>query len=90
MQEDFINQTPHTLDVLGLSCPKPLLHTKKKLSTMQSGEVLKVLLDSSTSVEDIGFFCQATGHVCIQQTQHEAANTPHSLIYTMWIQKNKT
>ena len=31
------------LDTRGLNCPLPILKTKKMLSEMQSGEVLKVV-----------------------------------------------
>ena len=51
-----------TLDVTGLTCPKPLLYTKKKLASMNSQSILKVLLDDKKSLEDFSFFCKATGH----------------------------
>ncbi len=54
------------LDVTGLSCPKPLLYTKKKLATLPAASILKVLLDDNKSLEDFSFFCQATGHLLLQ------------------------
>ena len=55
-------QENEILDVTGLTCPKPLLYTKKKLANMQSQTILKVLLDDKKSLEDFTFFCNATGH----------------------------
>lgn len=37
------------LDVLGLNCPLPLLRTKKMLSQMKPGNVLKVLTNGPSS-----------------------------------------
>ena len=41
-----------TLDARGLSCPMPLLKTKKQLAKMQSGQILEVL----GTLRQIGIF----------------------------------
>uniref|UniRef100_A0A7C3MIJ5 UPF0033 domain-containing protein n=1 Tax=Dictyoglomus thermophilum TaxID=14 RepID=A0A7C3MIJ5_DICTH len=43
----------YTLDVRGEVCPVPDVETKRKLKTMQSGEVLEVLIDYALSKERI-------------------------------------
>ncbi|ACI19082.1 sulfurtransferase TusA family protein [Dictyoglomus thermophilum] len=43
----------YTLDVRGEVCPVPDVETKRKLKTMQSGEVLEVLIDYPLSKERI-------------------------------------
>lgn len=43
----------YTLDVRGEVCPVPDVETKRKLKTMQSGEVLEVLVDYPLSKERI-------------------------------------
>ncbi len=53
------------LDVTGLTCPKPLLYTKKKLSSMATQTILQVILDDKKSLEDFSFFCKATGHILL-------------------------
>jgi tRNA 2-thiouridine synthesizing protein A len=58
--------TDNVLDVTGLSCPKPLLYTKKKLATLAPATILKILLDDKKSLEDFSFFCQATGHILLK------------------------
>ncbi|ACK41803.1 MULTISPECIES: sulfurtransferase TusA family protein [Dictyoglomus] len=43
----------YTLDVRGEVCPVPDVETKRKLKTMQSGEILEVLIDYPLSKERI-------------------------------------
>jgi tRNA 2-thiouridine synthesizing protein A len=42
-----------TLDTTGLTCPMPVLKTKKNLSMMASGEVLEVISSDPGSQKDI-------------------------------------
>jgi len=44
------------LDVSGLSCPMPLLKTKKTLATMASGEILEVISTDPGSQKDLPRF----------------------------------
>ena len=48
------------LDVRKLSCPLPILRTKKSLSQMNSGQVLKVLVTDPESPKDFVVFCRQT------------------------------
>lgn len=49
-------------DASGLSCPLPILKTKKALAEMASGQVLKVLATDSGSVKDMQAFADQTGN----------------------------
>lgn len=42
-----------TLDTTGLTCPMPLLKTKKALSEMNSGEIIEVISSDPGSQKDI-------------------------------------
>ena len=42
-----------TLETTGLSCPMPLLKTKKVLSQMAAGEVIEVISSDPGSINDI-------------------------------------
>lgn len=44
------------LDTSGLSCPMPLLKTKKTLSAMKSNEILEILCTDPGSQKDIPTF----------------------------------
>lgn len=48
------------LDVRGLNCPLPLLRTKKMLSRMKPGQVLKVLATDPAAEIDFTVFSEVT------------------------------
>ncbi len=50
------------LDARGLNCPLPILRTKKSLSDMTSGQVLKILATDPGAVKDFQAFSKQTGN----------------------------
>jgi tRNA 2-thiouridine synthesizing protein A len=50
------------LDARGLVCPLPILRTKKSLSQMQAGQVLKIFATDPKAAEDFAVFCRQTGN----------------------------
>jgi TusA-related sulfurtransferase len=46
------------LDTRGLNCPLPILKAKKALSSMESGQLLKVLATDPGSVRDFQAFAR--------------------------------
>jgi tRNA 2-thiouridine synthesizing protein A len=50
------------LDARGLSCPLPILKTKKALNELTSGQVLKVVATDPGSVKDMQAFATQTGN----------------------------
>ena len=57
------------LDARGLNCPLPILRTKKALTDMQSGQVLKVLATDPGAVKDFQAFSRQTGHELVQHSE---------------------
>ena len=55
------------LDTRGLNCPLPILRTKKALSDLTSGQVLKVVATDPGAVKDFQTFSKQTGHELLQQ-----------------------
>jgi TusA-related sulfurtransferase len=53
------------LDVSGLRCPMPLLKTKQALSSMSSGQVVKVVCTDAGSWRDIPAFVELTSHALL-------------------------
>ena len=53
------------LDARGLNCPLPILRTKKVLTEMASGQVLKVIATDPGSVKDFQAFSKQTGHALL-------------------------
>jgi tRNA 2-thiouridine synthesizing protein A len=50
------------LDARGLNCPLPILRTKKALTDMTTGQVLKILATDPGSVKDFAAFSKQTGN----------------------------
>jgi len=59
------------LDAKGLSCPLPILKSKKALQDIPRGGTLEVLATDPGSVADFAAFCRMTGHELIES---ESAN----------------
>lgn len=55
------------LDTRGLNCPLPILKTKKALTSMQSGQVIKVVSTDPASVRDFAAFAKQTGNELLSQ-----------------------
>ena len=50
------------LDCSGMSCPMPILKTKKAVDAMQSGQVLKMISTDPGSLPDMEAWTSKTGH----------------------------
>ncbi len=59
------------LDARGLSCPLPILKTKKSLNELVSGQVLKVVATDPGSVKDFDAFANQTGHTLLSSTSED-------------------
>jgi len=60
--EEYAMNFDKELDARGLNCPLPILRTKKALSDMHSGQVLKVVSTDPGSVKDLAAFSKQTGN----------------------------
>lgn len=68
------------LDARGLNCPLPILRTKKSLTDMTSGQVLKILATDPGSVKDFQAFAKQTGNALLGSDEADK-------IYTFYMQK---
>jgi tRNA 2-thiouridine synthesizing protein A len=59
------------LDTRGLSCPLPILKTKKAIATLASGEILEITTTDPGSVKDLDAFCIQTGNEMISSEEIE-------------------
>ncbi len=50
------------LDAKGLSCPMPLLRTKKEIAKLSGGQILQVDGTDPGSRNDIPGWCERSGH----------------------------
>ena len=76
-----INPVTHELDASGMSCPLPILKTRKAISGLATGEVLRVLSTDHGSLKDIESFCNQTGNDLLSSTQTDGS-------YEFLIRKN--
>jgi tRNA 2-thiouridine synthesizing protein A len=53
-------------DASGLSCPLPIVKTKKSLQDMAPGQVLKVVATDPGSVADMTAFAEQTGNALLE------------------------
>ncbi|MDA8401588.1 MAG: sulfurtransferase TusA family protein [Deltaproteobacteria bacterium] len=62
--------TPNkTLDASGLSCPLPIVKTKKEIDTMTSGQVLEVISTDPGSKNDMTAWCNRTGNKLLDSSE---------------------
>jgi tRNA 2-thiouridine synthesizing protein A len=60
-------------DASGLSCPLPILKTKKALADMASGQVLKLVATDSGSIKDMQAFADQTGNTLLSTEEAKGA-----------------
>jgi len=57
------------LNARGLSCPLPIVKTKKALADMTTGQVLKVISTDVGSIKDMQAFADQTGHTLVSTAE---------------------
>lgn len=50
------------LDCRGQFCPMPILNTKKKMQSIQPGQILEILGTDSGTIRDLPAWCKRTGN----------------------------
>lgn len=66
-----MNEFDVELDVRGLNCPLPILRTKKALSAMSSGQVLRVEATDPGAVRDFEAFSKQTGNPLLSSSEDQ-------------------
>jgi tRNA 2-thiouridine synthesizing protein A len=67
-------QFDQELDCSGMSCPMPILKTKKAVDGLQVGQVLKMIATDPGSLPDMQAWAAKTGH---QLLSHETQGDKH-------------
>lgn len=70
-QGEALDKVDNEVDARGMNCPLPILKAKKALSSMHSGEVLRVLATDPGSMRDFQAFARQTGHQLVAQTERD-------------------
>jgi tRNA 2-thiouridine synthesizing protein A len=58
-----------TLDASGLSCPLPIVKTKKEIDSMTSGQVLEIISTDPGSKNDMTAWCKRTGNELLESAE---------------------
>jgi tRNA 2-thiouridine synthesizing protein A len=69
-----------TLDTKGLSCPMPIVKTKKAMDALESGEILEVLATDKGAVNDLSAWSKSSGHELLDHKEEDG-------VLKFWIQK---
>lgn len=68
------------LDARGLSCPLPVVRSKKAIDSLATGEILELHTTDSGAMNDIPEWAKTAGHVVIKHFEEDG-------IHKFWIQK---
>jgi len=62
------HKTPDAVkDLRGVVCPMNLVHTKVALSKLESGQILKIILDDGAPINNVPRSVRRQGHEVLQQ-----------------------
>ena len=62
------------LDAKGLAYPMPIVKTKKAIDTLNSDEVLEVVVTDKGALNDIPAWAKSGGHSIIDQKEEDGVN----------------
>ncbi|MDX8367422.1 MULTISPECIES: sulfurtransferase TusA family protein [Bacillaceae] len=68
------------LDTKGLSCPMPIVKTKRAINEMNSGEILEIHATDKGATKDLTAWANATGHELLKATDENN-------VFKFWIKK---
>lgn len=55
------------LDAIGLLCPLPVLKARKRLKSLEKGQILRLQATDPAAVIDVPHFCAEQGHELVGQ-----------------------
>lgn len=64
-------QIATTLDLMGLSCPLPIVKTAKAMRELAAGELIEALATDPGSVADFVAWCRSTGNDLVERSETE-------------------
>lgn len=68
MEENRLAGYTKQLDATGLSCPLPILRTKRALNKLESGQVLRVIASDPGTVKNINAYINQSGDELLEAT----------------------
>ncbi len=71
-EQATLKHEEETLDARGLVCPLPVLKARKRLQSLASGSILRVLSDDANSLTDFRHFCTEQQHELLEQSKGDS------------------
>lgn len=62
----MLNESTDKLDLVGLSCPQPIMHTRKKVYDLSKGDTLLVKASDPSFSIDLGVFIRQSSHTLLE------------------------
>ena len=59
------------IDVRGMLCPLPVLKARKRLKSLNNGDLLEVLATDPAAVIDFPHYCSEAGHELVSSTERD-------------------
>ena len=70
--DNAFDNPDHTLDVLGLRCPEPLMMVRVKMRKIAVGETLLIVADDPATTRDIPSYCRFIEHALLAEESDDA------------------
>ena len=64
-----------TLDATGLLCPLPVLKLRKRLKSLEVGDLIAMQADDPAAVIDVPHFCAEAGHDLVEAKEAGGVQT---------------
>lgn len=61
--------TRYHLDVTGTFCPLPILLSAREMRKLQPGDLLEIVGDDPTILEDMPVWCERAGHRLVEMVE---------------------
>ena len=74
------------IDATGLICPLPVLKLRKRMISLDSGSIVKILADDPAAILDIPHFCNEHNHFLLK-SQKPIRPTPNANLREYFVKK---
>ncbi|MBT4963311.1 MAG: sulfurtransferase TusA family protein [Francisellaceae bacterium] len=70
----MFHENTEKLDLVGLKCPHPIMHTQKKMRDLNNGDKLIVQVSDPSFNIDLGVYIRQSGHMLLNSWQEKETN----------------
>ena len=74
------------IDATGLLCPLPVLKLRKRMGSLASGSIIKIITDDPAAIIDIPHFCNENNHYLLS-SKPSTSNIANKSAHEYFIKK---